>query len=57
MNEKLKESLIRSLMAQREKINKKLTTWNNQNMNNMQLENQLIGIDGRIDQLLLMKDE
>ena len=49
---KIKEDLIRSLMADRTRLNKKLASWNDKNMANPQLENQLSNIDMRIDYLL-----
>lgn len=52
---KVQEDLIRSLMAQRVKINKKLTSWNDKNFSNSLLESQLANIDSRIDYLLTTK--
>lgn len=49
---KVLEDMLRSLMAQRLKVNNKLQSWNDKNMTNLQLENQLCNLDMRIDYLL-----
>ncbi len=49
---KVLEDMLRSLMAQRLKVNNKLQNWNDKNMVNPQLETQLYNLDMRIDSLL-----
>lgn len=49
---KVLEDMLRSLMAQRLKVNNKLQNWNDKNMVNSQLEMQLSNLDMRIDVLL-----
>ena len=50
-----KDRLLETLIQQRNSIQKKLTNWADKNMVNPQLESQLMNIDMRIDQLLILE--
>ena len=49
----IKQRLLQSLIEQRENISESILDWANKNTPNFELNQQLINIDIRIDQLLI----